>query len=280
MDKATIGIYEKALPASGDWVSKFDVAKQAGYDFVEIAIDESDERLSRLAWSHEERLALKRASIATGIKLNSIVLSAHRRYPMGSANRETRDHALKILKQTVDFASDTGFRMIQLAGYYVFYEAHSNNNYELFCDSLSQAIEYASGQAVMLALENVDGKDIVSVEQIMHFVDMFNSPFFKAYPDVGNLAGNGFKVEAELQKATGHLVGIHLKDAQVEVFRRVNFGEGIVDFQKAFRALAEMNYSGNFLIEMWNDNSPDAMQIVMNARKWIINRMERAGLLS
>lgn len=280
MNKPIIGIYEKALPASSDWFLKLDAAKDAGYDFVEIAIDESDERLARLDWSNDERLNLRHAAMTSGIKLNSIVLSAHRRFPMGSANPETRDEALHILRQTVDFACDTGFRMIQLAGYYVFYEEHSNNNYQLFCDSLTQAIEYASQRGVMLALENVDGEDVLTIEKIMHFVSMFDSPFFKAYPDIGNLAGNGLQVRSELLKARGHLTGIHLKDVQPGVFRRINFGDGIVDFADAFRALAEINYTGNFLIEMWNDNSPKAMQIVTDARLWIIEQMKSGGLIT
>jgi L-ribulose-5-phosphate 3-epimerase len=280
MNNLSIGIYEKALPESPDWFLKFDAAKEAGYNFVEIAIDESEQRLSRLEKSVDEKLNLRHAALKSGINLNSIVLSAHRRYPMGSADAETRKRARHILEQAVNFACDTGFRMIQLAGYYVFYEEHSADNYNLFYDNLSHAIDYASKHGVMLALENVDGEDILSIEKIMHFVTMFNSPFLSAYPDIGNLAGNGLNVSSELLKAQGNLVGIHLKDVNPKVFRRVDFGDGIVDFQEAFRTLATMNYTGNFLIEMWNDNSPDAMQIVGNARLWIIEQMRSSGLIA
>jgi L-ribulose-5-phosphate 3-epimerase UlaE len=46
MFKMPIGLYEKALPAELSWEERLAAAGQAGYDFVEISIDESDERLS------------------------------------------------------------------------------------------------------------------------------------------------------------------------------------------------------------------------------------------
>ena len=46
----SIGIYEKALPEEFSWRDRFDTAKQAGYDFLEMSIDESDWRMDRLDW--------------------------------------------------------------------------------------------------------------------------------------------------------------------------------------------------------------------------------------
>jgi len=46
-----IGLYEKAMPKDIGWKEKFQVAKSAGYDYIEISIDETDEKLARLDWS-------------------------------------------------------------------------------------------------------------------------------------------------------------------------------------------------------------------------------------
>ena len=51
--KRPLGIYEKALPNDFTWLEKMQAAKQAGFDYIEISIDESDERLARLDWSDE-----------------------------------------------------------------------------------------------------------------------------------------------------------------------------------------------------------------------------------
>lgn len=49
MDKAySLGLYEKSMPKELSWREKLTAAKEAGFDFVEISIDETDEKLGRL----------------------------------------------------------------------------------------------------------------------------------------------------------------------------------------------------------------------------------------
>ena len=59
-NKFRLGIYEKAMPASLTWEERFICAKDAGFDFVEISVDETDERRARLDWSDEEIYELRR----------------------------------------------------------------------------------------------------------------------------------------------------------------------------------------------------------------------------
>ena len=49
MKAYSIGLYEKAMPNTLTWKEKLEAAKEAGYDFVEISIDETDAKLARLA---------------------------------------------------------------------------------------------------------------------------------------------------------------------------------------------------------------------------------------
>lgn len=49
-----IGIYEKATPTHFTWLERLNFAKELGFDFIEMSIDERDERLARLDWSKEE----------------------------------------------------------------------------------------------------------------------------------------------------------------------------------------------------------------------------------
>ena len=46
MKAYTIGLYEKAMPKELTWKEKLEAAREAGYDFVEISIDETDEKLA------------------------------------------------------------------------------------------------------------------------------------------------------------------------------------------------------------------------------------------
>lgn len=278
--KLPVGIYEKALPFNVDWFERLSKAKEVGFDFVEISIDESDERLSRLNWSAKERAALRAAIAKTGVPLITMCLSGHRKYPLGSANPATRQRAFDIMRKAVDFAVDIGIRVIQLAGYYVYYEAHTADSLPRYQEGLARGLEWAAQAGVMLALENVDGNDVDSVTQAMVFVDAFNSPWFQVYPDIGNLSEHSLNVCAELELAYGHIVGVHVKDTLPGEPRRVPFGKGSVPFVKAFRKLAEMNFNGPVLLEMWNDDSPDSMRIVQESRKWVTDKMRQGGLIT
>ena len=42
-----LGIYEKALAKDLSWPERLVLAKSCGFDFVEMSVDETDERLSR-----------------------------------------------------------------------------------------------------------------------------------------------------------------------------------------------------------------------------------------
>jgi len=85
-----LGIYEKALPAGECWAGRLQLARTLGFDFVEMSVDETDARLSRLDWSREERLALVNAIAETGVRVPSMCLSAHRRFPLGSEDDRVR----------------------------------------------------------------------------------------------------------------------------------------------------------------------------------------------
>lgn len=67
-----LGLYEKAMPGTLSWREKLKTAKRAGFDFVEISIDESDEKLARLDMSTAERMALVREMSEAGLPIRSM----------------------------------------------------------------------------------------------------------------------------------------------------------------------------------------------------------------
>ena len=84
MDGYTLGLYEKSMPGSLSLPEKLAAAREAGYDCLEISIDETDEKLARLDWGEEERLRLVESAARAGCPVATMCLSAHRRYPLGS----------------------------------------------------------------------------------------------------------------------------------------------------------------------------------------------------
>ena len=272
-----LGIYEKALPGGTGWYERLATAKEAGFDFVEISVDETDERLARLDWSRSERREFCDAIAETGVYVPTMCLSGHRRFPLGSENPETRAKGLDMLRKAIELAADTGIRTVQLAGYDVYYETSNDKTLELFKDGLRQGIAWAERMNVMLAVEIMDTQLINSITKGMAYVNEFNSHCFKVYPDIGNLSAWGNDIEAEFDVGKGHMVAIHVKDTRPGVFKNVPFGEGTVDFVTAFRKLRTINYQGPFLIEMWTETAADPIQEVKNARTWVLNKMQEAG---
>jgi L-ribulose-5-phosphate 3-epimerase len=87
MKKYQLGLYEKAMPSSWSWVEKLSAAKESGFDFLEISIDETDEKLNRLN-NQAELDNIKHAIEVTGFPIRTMCLSGHRKYPLGSNNEQ------------------------------------------------------------------------------------------------------------------------------------------------------------------------------------------------
>ena len=100
MERAyTLGLYEKAMPSDLTWREKLLAAKEAGFDFVEISIDETDAKLSRLDMTKEERLGLVRLIQETGVPIRTMCLSGHRKYPLGSSDPAVEARGIEIMEK-------------------------------------------------------------------------------------------------------------------------------------------------------------------------------------
>ena len=82
-EEIKLGIYEKALPYGTSWQEKLGVAERLGFHFVELSVDETDERLARLDWSPAERKAFCSTVIDSPLTVPSMCLSGHRRFSPG-----------------------------------------------------------------------------------------------------------------------------------------------------------------------------------------------------
>jgi L-ribulose-5-phosphate 3-epimerase len=279
-----LGIYEKALPKGLSWMTRLSLAQALGFDFVEMSIDETDERLARLDWSAAERASLRAAVAETGVTVPSMCLSGHRRFPFGSRDPDIRAKAREIMRKAIDLSVSVGLRTIQLAGYDVYYEPGDDGTRQRFVEGLRWAVDEAARSQVMLAVEIMDTPFINSITAWLEYAKLIESPFFCVYPDLGNLSAWGNDVSAELRKGIAKIVAIHLKETlQVTKdfpgqFREVPFGTGCVDFVACFKTLAELSYRGPFLIEMWTEKSAEPIVEVAHARSWLLEQMRRGGI--
>lgn len=236
MKKYTIGLYEKAMPSDLSWKEKLEAAKEAGYDFVEISIDESDDKLMRLEWSKEERLDLVKTMYEVGVPIRSMCLSGHRKYPLGSTDPQVRSRGMEIMEKALRLADDLGVRIIQLAGYDVYYEEGNEETRRLFGENLSRAVEMAASLGIVMGFETMETEFMNTVEKSMKYVNENMSPYLNVYPDCGNITNAavsyGKNVLDDIDTGRGHMVAMHLKETKPGVFRDMLYGEGHVEFDK------------------------------------------------
>ena len=156
-----LGLYEKSMPNTLSWEEKLKVVKEAGFDYLEMSIDETEEKLARLDQSVDE---IEKAIEKTGVPIKSICLSGHRKYPLGSHDPKIRERGMEIMEKAICLAARLGVRVIQLAGYDVYYEEGDFQTRDYFKMNLKEAAIMA---AKILAVS-----DAKLLEKL------------KAYPDV------------------------------------------------------------------------------------------------
>ena len=252
-----VGLYEKALPNELSWEDKLKQTKELGFDFLEISVDESDERRSRLDWNDDEVYVLRRLCEKHGVPLQSMCLSAHRKFPFGSADPAIREQAVIHMEKAISLAYKLGIRTIQLAGYDVYYEPADKVTHQRFIEGMKLSAQLAERSGVMLAVEIMDTDYLNSLSKFEVLSREINSPYFTASPDVGNISGWNYDIVTELKLSKPHITQIHLKDTYKVTdeykgqFRDLVIGDGEVDFNAIFETLKETECVVPLVIEMW-----------------------------
>ena len=266
----TLGLYEKAMPGSLTWKEKLLAAKSAGYDFVEISIDETDEKLSRLEMTSQERLELVRLMAETGIPIRTMCLSGHRKYPLGSSDPQVCGRGMEIMQKAIQLADDLGVRIIQLSGYDVYYEESSLETKKRFLTNLKKAVNMAERTGVLLGFETMENEFMNTVEKAMKYVTLVGSSYLNVYPDIGNItnAAHTYKTDVleDLYIGKGHLVAMHLKETVPGRFREIPYGTGHVDFENAVHTAWELGIR-KYVTEFWYTGSDTWAEDLKSASK-------------
>ena len=259
MKAYTLGLYEKSMPANLSWREKLESAKNAGFDFLEMSVDETDEKLGRLDMTLEERLELTELMKKIGLPIGTMCLSGHRKYPLGSPDPAVRKRSLEIMDKAIELASDLGIRIIQLAGYDVYYEESDEETKQYFEDNLKKAADMAACAGVILGFETMETEFMNTVEKSMKYVRQISSVYLNVYPDIGNITNAaityGTDVLEDLKLGKGRLAAMHLKETIPGIFREVPYGEGHVDFEKAIATAWELGVR-KYVTEFWDTGSP------------------------
>lgn len=250
-----LGLYEKSMPNTLSIKQKLEYAKTTGYDFLEISIDESDEKLAWLDMSMEERQSIVNDCFDTGVFIRTMCLSGHRKYPLGTLNKDSENKSLEIMRKAIDLAYDLGIRIIQIAGYDEYYNESNEETKEKFGKNLKTSVEMASKKGVILAFETMETEFMNTVEKAMKYVDDIKSVYLQVYPDLGNItnASKSYNTNVidDIKTGRRNIAACHIKETLPNVFREVPYGTGHVDFKGCLTAIAECGVK-MFVSEFWH----------------------------
>ena len=216
----------------------------------------------------------------TGVPIRSMCLSGHRKYPFGSADPAVRERSMQIMEKAIQLADDLGIRIIQLAGYDVYYEESTPDSVRLFKENLAKATEMAAAKGVVLAFETMETEFMNTTAKSMEYVNLINSPWLGVYPDSGNLTNAavtyGTSVLDDLETGRGHIFAMHLKETVPGKFREIPFLTGHVDFEAVIKKGWDLGVR-RFVTEMWDVGKPEwkeDIKFACSSMSAIIDRQE------
>jgi L-ribulose-5-phosphate 3-epimerase len=277
-----LGLYEKALPPELGFRGMLESTRQSGFDCLEISIDESDKRLERLEWPSQKRRELREICDSLGVRIWTMCLSGHRRFPLGSHDKSMRARSLEIMKKAVQLSTDIGVRIIQLAGYDVYYEEGDRDTEKWFSENLSRSVEIAAGSGVILGFETMETPFMDTVGKAMKYVGLIGSPYLGVYPDIGNLKNAAVKYDGDLigdiKLGRGHCFAAHLKETVPGIYRDRSFGDGHTEYIPCIEELWVQGvrmYTGEF----WYHGEKNYMQTLTRSGQFLRDKIEKAAAL-
>ncbi len=254
MKAYALGLYEKAMPAALSWKEKLEAAKEAGYDYVELSIDDSEARMERLDMPKEERLALIELTYETGIPIRTMCVSALTKYSMGNDKPDYEKRGMEILEKSIQLAEDIGVRVVMIPGYDVYYEPSTIETKRRYLKNLKIGAEMAEKAGVILGLETMENEFMNTVEKAMKYVVLCGSNYLKIYPDLGNLTNAAVQYQSDVledfELGRGNITSLHLKETLPGRYREVPYGTGHVDFEAAIKKAWEMGIR-RYVTEFW-----------------------------
>jgi predicted hexulose-6-phosphate isomerase len=213
----------------------------------------------------------------TGIYVQSICLSGHRRFPLGSLDQSASKRSLEIMQKAIILAHKLGVRYIQIAGYDTYYDISSDETKQMFLINLKKSVAYAATYGVILAFETMETSFMNTTEKAMYYVELINSPYLKVYPDIGNIT-NAFHanhqfVQNDLNRGRGSIVAAHLKETKPGLFRNLMFGQGHTNYEACLTELINQGVR-LFVGEFWYLDNNDWKENIERAYQFLSKNIE------
>jgi hexulose-6-phosphate isomerase len=239
------GLVIGMLPEKLSYAERFKMAAEAGFEAVEAYTTE-DQRVA------EE---IKKAAEDAKIKILSVMNQAHWEFPLSSDDPAVIKKSLDGMKTSLHNAKLWGANAVLLVPAVVNAKTRYNDAWQRSQQHIRELIPLAQELKVVIAVEEVWNKFLLSPREFAHYVDQFQSPWVKAYLDVGNMVLFGYPQDW-IRTLGKRIVKVHLKDFKMGkgwspvTAQFVNLGDGDVDWPEVRKALADVGYSGTVTAEL------------------------------
>jgi L-ribulose-5-phosphate 3-epimerase len=217
---------------------RFQMALDVGFEGIEIGTV-TDAKVA------EE---IKEASAQTGLKIHSVMNADHWKYPLSSADPEVVAKSVAGMEASLRNAKLWGADSVLLVPAVL----DPGTSYKDAWSRSQQVVKerilpLAQELKVVIGMEEVWNKFLLSPLEMARYVDEFASPWVKAYLDVGNMLFYGYPQDWIRTLGRG-ISRVHIKDFKLDrakgQFFWKNLGEGDVDWPEVRKALAEVGYEG------------------------------------
>ena len=224
------------LPGALSDVEKFKLAKQCGFEGVEAAPPETLEAARKQA----------DAARQAGVDIHSLVFGW---WPTSLGDARTAQKSLADMEHALRCANAMGADAVLLVPTRVTEEYAYTEAYKDSQSLIRKLIPLADELKVVVAVENVWNKFLLSPLEFARYLDEFESHWVRAYFDVGNVIIHGF-AQDWIRTLGSRIVKVHLKDFKRDGYQWKHLGEGDVNWPQVGKALAEVGYTGYLTPEL------------------------------
>ena len=228
------------LPTNLSYADRFKLAGDVGFEGVEGQTAE-DPKVA------EE---IKKASEDAKVPIHSVMNMAHWKYPLSSSDPAVVKKSLDGMKTSLHNAKLWGAETVLLVPGVVNPDTSYQEAWTRSQKNIRTLIPLAEELKVIIAIEEVWNKFLLSPLEMARYVDEFKSPWIRQYFDVGNVVLYGYPQDW-IHTLGKRFVKVHLKDFKVlthgfSPFRRefVNLGDGDIDWAAVRKAFADVGYTG------------------------------------
>ncbi len=196
------------------------LAKSAGFEGIELALDESGE--ISMDTSHRDLMEIKNYSQEIGIKIHSIATGLFWSYSFSSDDKVQRNKAYEIASRQIETAKVLGAdSVLVIPGHVSVLFAPRlgvipyDIAYERALEGMKKLKPIAEKNEISIGLENVGNNFLLSPLEMRNIIDDIDSPFVGEYFDDGNVVVNGLP-EHWIKILGSRIKKVHFKDYRID----------------------------------------------------------------